>query len=61
MAKTMNPNKPLVARHNRPFTSPMATAVVSFIALMWTIPTMGLVITSFRDKEAILFHSCKLP
>jgi alpha-glucoside transport system permease protein len=54
MAKTMNPNKPLVARHNRPFTSPMATAVVSFIALMWTIPTMGLVITSFRDKEAIL-------
>jgi alpha-glucoside transport system permease protein len=54
MAKTANPNKPLVAHHNRPFTSPIASMVVSVIALLWTIPTMGLVVTSFRDKEAIL-------
>ena len=50
MAKT----KELVAHNNRPFTSRIASAVVTFIAILWTIPTFGLVVTSFRDKGAIL-------
>jgi alpha-glucoside transport system permease protein len=39
---------------SRPFTSPIASAVVTFIAILWTIPTFGLVVTSFRKKEDIL-------
>ena len=54
MAKTLKKNKPVVAKNNRPFTSPIASAIVSVIAILWTIPTFGLVVTSFRDKEAIL-------
>ena len=38
----------------RPFTSPIASAVVTVIAVLWTIPTLGLVVTSFRTKEEIL-------
>jgi ABC-type glycerol-3-phosphate transport system permease component len=53
MAKTLKKNKPLVAKNNRPFTSPIASAIVSVIAILWTIPTFGLVVTSFRDKEAL--------
>ncbi len=38
----------------RPFTSPIASAVVTVIALLWTVPTLGLFVTSFRKKEDIL-------
>jgi alpha-glucoside transport system permease protein len=41
------------AHGTRPFTSPIASAVVTVIALLWTIPTFGLVVTSFRKKEDI--------
>jgi alpha-glucoside transport system permease protein len=54
MAKAAKKNKPLIATNNRPFTSPVASAIVTVIALIWTVPTLGLVVTSFRDKEAIL-------
>lgn len=55
MAKrTIKKNKPLIATNKRPFTSPVASAIVTVIALIWTVPTLGLVVTSFRDKEAIL-------
>ena len=55
MSKTTRKIKPLVARPSRrPFTSPIASAVVTAVAILWTIPTFGLVVTSFRDKEAIL-------
>jgi alpha-glucoside transport system permease protein len=48
-------NKPLVAEHGqKPFTSPIASAIVTVIALLWTVPTLGLVVTSFRTKEDIL-------
>ena len=48
-------NKPLVATHgDRPFTSPIASAVVTVIAILWTLPTVGLIVTSFRSKTDIL-------
>ncbi len=37
----------------RPFTSPIASAIVTIVAVLWTIPTLGLVVTSFRKKEDI--------
>lgn len=43
----------VVAHHSRPFTSPLASAVVTVIAVLWTIPTLGLVVTSVRKKEDI--------
>jgi alpha-glucoside transport system permease protein len=46
--------KPVVAHHDRPFTSPIASAIVTVIAVLWTIPTLGLVVTSFRNKEDML-------
>ena len=48
-------NKPLIAPSGtKPFTSPVASAIVTVIALLWTVPTLGLVVTSFRTKEEIL-------
>jgi alpha-glucoside transport system permease protein len=35
----------------RSFSSPIASAVVAIIAILWTIPTFGLFINSFRGKE----------
>ena len=35
----------------RTFSSPVASAVVVLIAIIWTIPTFGLFINSFRSKE----------
>ncbi len=32
------------------FSSPIATIVVGFLAIVWTIPTFGLFINSFRSK-----------
>jgi alpha-glucoside transport system permease protein len=43
----------VVAHHSRPFTSPIASAIVTAIAVLWTIPTLGLVVTSVRKKEDI--------
>jgi len=39
---------------SRPFTSPIASVVVTIVALLWTVPTFGLVVTSFRKKEDIV-------
>jgi alpha-glucoside transport system permease protein len=44
----------LATHSERPFTSPVASAVVTVIAILWTIPTFGLVVTSFRSKEDIV-------
>ncbi len=33
------------------FSSPIASAVVILVAVAWTIPTLGLLINSFRSKE----------
>lgn len=46
--------KPLASKQDRPFTSPIASAVVTVIAILWTIPTFGLLVTSFRGKEDIV-------
>jgi len=47
-------NSEVLASHtSRPFTSPIASAIVTAVALLWTIPTFGLVVTSFRKKEDI--------
>ncbi len=35
----------------RAFSSPIASAVVIVISVLWTIPTLGLFINSFRSKE----------
>ncbi len=38
---------------DRAFTSPIASAVVTVIAVLWTIPTFGLFVTAFRPNEDI--------
>jgi alpha-glucoside transport system permease protein len=38
----------------RAFTSPVASAIVTFVAILWTIPTFGLLVTSFRTKADIV-------
>ena len=51
---TRKKNPEVLAAHtSRPFTSPIASAIVTVIAVLWTIPTFGLVVTSFRNKEDI--------
>jgi alpha-glucoside transport system permease protein len=51
---TTKKNKGVVAAHsNRPFTSPIASAIVTVVAVLWTVPTFGLVVTSLRKKEDI--------
>jgi alpha-glucoside transport system permease protein len=51
---TAKKSKGVVAAHgNRPFTSPIASAIVTVIAVLWTVPTLGLVVTSLRKKEDI--------
>lgn len=36
----------------RTFTNPIATAVVVAISVLWTVPTFGLLVNSFRSKES---------
>lgn len=51
---TTKKSKGVVAAHsNRPFTSPIASAIVTIVAVLWTIPTFGLAVTSLRKKEDI--------
>ena len=50
--KTLKKNVGL-AHSKRPFTSPIASAIVTIVAVLWTIPTFGLVVTSFSKKEDI--------
>ncbi|ALJ21292.1 carbohydrate ABC transporter permease [Microbacterium sp. No. 7] len=47
------PRKPLGATAKRRLTSPWATAAALVIAAIWTVPTFGLFLTSFRPKELI--------
>ena len=45
-----------VANHDagrKLFSSKIASSVVWIITLIWTIPTFGLFVSSFRDKQAI--------
>ena len=46
-----------LAEHNpgrKIFSSKIATTIVWFITIIWTIPTMGLLVTSFKDDKKIL-------
>ena len=36
------------------FSSKIATTVVWFITIIWTVPTLGLLVTSFKGEKAIL-------
>jgi len=36
------------------FSSKIATVVVWFVTFVWTVPTLGLLVTSFKDDEKIL-------
>ena len=54
MATDTPVKKPHPVHSDRAFTSPVASIVVTLIALIWTVPTLGLVVTSFRKKEDIL-------
>ena len=36
------------------FSSKIATTVVWFVTIIWTIPTLGLLVTSFKGEKAIL-------
>ena len=45
-----------VARHDvgrKLFSSKIAGSIVWIITILWTIPTFGLLVSSFRDKQAI--------
>jgi alpha-glucoside transport system permease protein len=57
-APTSNPLKPKKSQVShgatRAFTSPVASITVTIIAVLWTIPTFGLVVTSFRTKTDIV-------
>ncbi len=41
------------AESKRRLTSPWATAAALVIAVLWTVPTFGLLLTSFRPRELI--------
>jgi alpha-glucoside transport system permease protein len=46
-----------LAEHNpgrKIFSSKIATTVVWFITFIWTVPTVGLLVTSFKGEKAIL-------
>jgi len=46
-----------IAEHNpgrRIFSSKIATTIVWAITIIWTIPTLGLLVTSFKSDEKIL-------
>jgi alpha-glucoside transport system permease protein len=46
-----------LAEHNpgrKIFSSKIATTVVWFITFIWTVPTLGLLVTSFKGEKAIL-------
>ena len=46
-----------IAQHNpgrRIFSSKIATTIVWAITIIWTIPTLGLLVTSFKSDEKIL-------
>jgi alpha-glucoside transport system permease protein len=47
------PLKGVAARKavRRTFSNPIASVVVALIAILWTIPTFGLFVNSFRSKE----------
>jgi alpha-glucoside transport system permease protein len=36
------------------FSSKIATTVVWFVTIIWTVPTLGLLVTSFKGEKAIL-------
>lgn len=40
-------------RVRRRLTSPIASATAVVIAVLWTIPTFGLLLSSFREREAL--------
>jgi alpha-glucoside transport system permease protein len=50
---TQEPLKGVAARKavRKTFSHPIASAVVALIAILWTIPTFGLFVNSFRSKE----------
>jgi len=46
-----------LAEHNpgrKIFSSKIATTVVWFVTIIWTVPTLGLLVTSFKGNKAIL-------
>ena len=46
-----------LAEHNpgrKIFSSKIATAVVWFVTFVWTVPTLGLLVTSFKEDKKIL-------
>ncbi len=55
VAVTPAPQEPLkgqaaVKAVRKTFSSPLASAIVALIAAVWTIPTLGLFVNSFRSK-----------
>ncbi|WP_100424217.1 carbohydrate ABC transporter permease [Sediminihabitans luteus] len=47
------PGPPLAATAKRRLTSPWASLFAVILAVLWTTPTLGLLITSFRPQEDI--------
>ena len=45
-----NPDVPSVKKVRRAFSSPLASGVVTVLAVLWTIPVLGLLVTSLRPK-----------
>jgi alpha-glucoside transport system permease protein len=44
------PEESIPVQAKRRLSSPLASAIVILITIVWTIPTMGLLVTSFRPK-----------
>ena len=52
-AKPRRKKKSLAGDAARSISSPWASVAAIVIAVLWTIPTIGLLVTSFRDQRAI--------
>jgi alpha-glucoside transport system permease protein len=46
-------DEPGVKKVRKAFSNPLASAVVVLLAVMWTIPVLGLLVTSLRPKEDV--------
>ncbi|WP_051816535.1 carbohydrate ABC transporter permease [Kitasatospora sp. NRRL B-11411] len=52
--KAARPDLPPAKAVRRAFSSPLASALVVAVTVLWTIPTVGLLVTSLRPKQDVV-------
>ncbi len=52
--KTPRPDLPPAKAVRRAFSSPLASALVVAVTVLWTVPTIGLLVTSLRPKGDVV-------